>query len=73
MGGADSPDALVRFYQTDVCSKLWYWPHCINTVDALISVTFKVFKLVISDVKVDFLIFTRLVAMHYLKAAKVWK
>lgn len=45
----------------------------INTVDALISVTFRVFKLVISDVKVDFLIFTRLVAMHYLKAAKVWK
>ena len=71
MGGVNSLDALVSVYQTGIRVKKWYCSKYINTVDMLKSVLFKVFKTVNADGKMDFLVFTRRVAMHYLKVAKV--
>ena len=71
IGGVDSLDALVSLYRIDVHGKKWYWLHYINTVKVLKSAAFKVFQLINSDAKIGFLTFTRRVAMHYLKAAKV--
>ena len=71
MALADSLDAFVSVYKIDVHGKKWHWPHYINTVDILKRTAFKVFRLVNPDAKIDFLAFTRRVAMYYLKAAKV--
>ena len=65
----NSLDTLVTFYRIDIGGKKWYWSHYININDALNSETFKVFKLVNLDAKMDFLAFICQVAMHYLKAA----
>ena len=67
MGRLDSLDAMVGVYRTDVRGKKWYWSHYINTMDVLKSVTFKVFKLSNSGVKIDFLGFTCHIVIYYLK------
>ena len=59
MGGVDSLNAHVSVYRIDVRGKKWYWPHDINTIDALKNAALKVFKLVNADDKMDFLAFTR--------------
>ena len=73
MGGVDSLDAHVSVHRIDLRGKKWYWPHYINTIDALKSVAFKVFKLANPDDKMDFLAFTCRITTHYLKASQLKK
>ena len=73
MGRLDSLDVMVGVYRTDVRGKKWYWSHYINIIDVLKSVTFKVFKLSNSGVKIDFLGFTCHIVIYYLKFAKLKK
>ena len=71
MAGGDFLDALFSFYQINVHGKEWYWPHYINIVDILNSATFKAFKLVNPDAKMNFLAFPHWVAMNYVKITKL--
>ena len=73
MGGVDSLDTMVGVYRTDIRGKKLYWPHFINTINELKSAAFKVLKLSNSDVKIDFLGFTRHIVMQYLKLGKLKK
>ena len=71
MGGVDLLDAHFSVYHIDVRGKKWYWPHYINTLDVLKSADFEVFRLTYPGDKMDFLVFTCRIIMHYLKSAKV--
>lgn len=71
IGGEDSLDAMVSVYRINVCGKKWYWPHYVIIINVLESKVFKMFKLFNLNVKMDFLGFTRLIVMHYLKLNKL--